>query len=135
VQDHRQEEGPGLAARVLGHPVHSPRRFVERFPSLVGLDRLVVHGVLVFALEDVAEHRAGVAVRRILLAGLEGHFSHRRTCVLPVQLLDDVPLGQLCRLHLALPGVLGQGHPADPDGGADGECEERPVPDNKNLHL
>ena len=95
----------------------APRRFVERFPGLVGLDRLVVDGVLVFALQDVAEHRAGVAVRRILLAGLEGHFYHRRTGVLPVQLLDDVPLGQLGHLHLALPGVLGQGHPADTDGG------------------
>ena len=31
VQDHRQEAGPGLAARVAGQPVHSPRRFVERF--------------------------------------------------------------------------------------------------------
>ena len=62
VQDHRQEVGPGLAARVPGHPVHRPRRLVEHFPGLVGLDRLVVDGVLVFALQDVAEHRAGVAV-------------------------------------------------------------------------
>src|SRR5262245_10132017 len=99
VQDHRQEAGPGLAARVPGHPVHRSRRLVERIPGLVGLDRLVVEGVLVLALQDVAEHRAGVAVRRILLAGLEGHFYHRRTGSLPVQLLDDVPLGQLGHLH------------------------------------
>ena len=68
VQDHRQEAGRGLAARVLGHPVHRPRRFVERLSGLEGLDRLVVDGVLVFALQDVAERRAGVAVRRVLLA-------------------------------------------------------------------
>jgi hypothetical protein len=132
VQDHRQEAGPGLAARVPGHPVHRSRRLVERIPGLVALDRLVVDGVLVFALQDVAEHRAGVAVRRILLAGLEGHFYHRRTGSLPIQLLDDVPLGQLGHLHVARPGLLGQGHPADTDGGADGEREEPPVYDNKN---
>src|SRR5262245_2374974 len=63
VQDHREEAGPGLATRIPGHPVHRPRRLVERVPGLVGLGRLVVEGVLVFALQDVAEHRAGVAVR------------------------------------------------------------------------
>src|SRR5262245_55681493 len=46
VQDHRQEAGPGLATRVPGHPVHRPRRFVERFPGPIGLDRLF-DGVLV----------------------------------------------------------------------------------------
>src|SRR5688500_5408678 len=35
VQDHRQEAGPGLAARVPGHPVHRSRRLVERIPGLV----------------------------------------------------------------------------------------------------
>src|SRR5262249_16866038 len=62
VQDHRQEAGPGLATRIPGHPVHRSRRLVERIPGLVGLDRLVVEGVLVFALQDVAEDRAGVTV-------------------------------------------------------------------------
>src|SRR6516162_8457004 len=95
VQDHREEAGPGLATRIPGHPMHRSRRLVERIPGLVGLDRLVVEGVLVFALQDVAEHRAGMAVRRILLAGLEGHFYHRRTGSLPVQLLNDVSLGKL----------------------------------------
>src|SRR5262249_41873076 len=66
VQDHREEAGPGLATRIPGHPVHRSRRLVERIPGLVGLDRLVVEGVLVFALQDVAEHRAGMAVRGIL---------------------------------------------------------------------
>src|SRR5262245_22396406 len=28
VQDHRQEAGPGLTARVPGHPVHRSRRLV-----------------------------------------------------------------------------------------------------------
>src|SRR5262245_39111162 len=37
VQDDRQEAGPGLVARVPGHAVHAPRRFVERFPGLVSL--------------------------------------------------------------------------------------------------
>src|SRR3954449_11891380 len=91
VQDHRQESGPGLVTRIPGHPVHRSRRLVERIPGPVFLDRLVVEGVLVFALQDVAEHRAGVVVRWILLAELEGHFYHRLTGSLPVQLLDDVP--------------------------------------------
>src|SRR5215831_15487376 len=62
VQDHREEAGPGLATRIAGHPVHRSRRLVERIPGLVFLERLVVEGVLVFALQDVAEHRAGVVV-------------------------------------------------------------------------
>src|SRR5215831_13280760 len=57
-----------------GPPGAQIRRLVECIPGLVGLDRLVVEGVLVFALQDVAEHRAGMAVRRILIAGPEGHF-------------------------------------------------------------
>src|SRR6516162_7600066 len=63
VQEHREEAGPGLATRIPRHPVHRSRRLVERIPCLVFLDRLVVEGVLVFALQDVAEHRAGMAVR------------------------------------------------------------------------
>src|SRR5512135_889267 len=63
VQDHREEAGPCLATRIPGHPVHRSRRLVERIPGLVFLDRLVVEGVLVFALQDVAEHRAGMVVR------------------------------------------------------------------------
>src|SRR4051794_7640203 len=63
VQDHCQEAGPGLATRIPGHPVHRSRRLVERIPGLVGLDRLVVEGVLVFAFQDVAEHRAGMVMR------------------------------------------------------------------------
>src|SRR5262245_21518324 len=99
VQGHRHEAGPGPGARVPSHPVQTPRRFVERVAGLVLLDRLVVDGVLVLALQDVAERRAGVAVRRILLAGPEGYFVHRRAGSLPAQLLDDVPLGQLGHLH------------------------------------
>ncbi len=63
VQDHRQEAGLGLAARIPGHAVHSSRGLVERIPSPVFLDRLVIEGVLVFALNDVAEHWAGMVVR------------------------------------------------------------------------
>ena len=83
--------------------MHAPRRFVESSSRLVSLDRLVIDGVLVFALQDVSEHRTSVAVRRIFLTGLEGHFHNRRTGVLPVQFFDDVPLGQLSHLYLALP--------------------------------
>src|SRR4051794_18117712 len=63
VQDQGEEAGPGLGTRIPGHPVHRSRRLVERIPGLVLLDRLVVEGVLVLALQDVAEHRAGMAVR------------------------------------------------------------------------
>src|SRR5262245_59272704 len=69
MQGHCQEAGPSLGARVPGHAMHAPRRFVKRFPGLVSLDRFVVDSVLVVAFKDVAEHRAGVAVRRIFLAG------------------------------------------------------------------
>ena len=42
VQGHRHEAGPGLGARVPGHPLQTPRRFVKRVAGLVLLDRLVV---------------------------------------------------------------------------------------------
>jgi hypothetical protein len=121
MQDHRQEASLSLAVRVLGDPVHRPRRFVERISGFVGLDRLIVDGVLVFAFQNVAEHRAGVAVRRILLAGPDSYYFDRRPGVFPVKLLDDVPLRQLGHFHLTLPGVLSQGHPAETDGEADGK--------------
>src|SRR6516162_412209 len=63
VQDHREEAHLRRLARVPRHPVDAAGRLVERIPGLVGLDRLVVEGVLVFALQDVAEHRAGMVVR------------------------------------------------------------------------
>src|SRR5262245_36855137 len=63
VQDHREEAGRGLATRIPGHPVHRSRRLVERIPGLVFLARPVVEGVRVFALQDVAEHRAGMVMR------------------------------------------------------------------------
>src|SRR3954451_9850569 len=110
VQDHREEAGPGLVTRIPGHPVHRSRRLVERIPGLVYLDRLVAEGVLVFALQDVAEHRAGMVVRRVLLAGLEGHFQHRRLRLLPVDLLGDVSLGKLGHLHGLVVAVVGCKH-------------------------
>src|SRR5262245_19796070 len=84
VQGYRHEAGPSLGARVPGHPVQTPGRFVERVAGLVLPDRLVVDGVLVLALQDVAERRAGMALRRILLTGPESHFVHHRTGNLPV---------------------------------------------------
>src|SRR5437588_6398923 len=53
VQDHRDEAGPGLATRIPGHPVQRPRWLLERIPGLVFLDRLVVEGVVVLALQGV----------------------------------------------------------------------------------
>src|SRR5690348_15987972 len=50
VQDHREEARLRRLARIPGHPVHRSRRLVERVPGLVGLDRLVLEGVLVLAL-------------------------------------------------------------------------------------
>src|SRR6516165_10388760 len=79
VQDHREEAGPGLATRIPGHPVHRSRRLVERIPGLVFFDRLVVEGMLVFALQDVAEHRAGMVFGYVL----EGEYEHA---------LDDEPV-------------------------------------------
>src|SRR4051794_33568782 len=63
VQDHREEARLRRLALVPRHPVDAAGRLVECVPGLVGPDRLVVEGVLVFALKDVAEHRAGMAVR------------------------------------------------------------------------
>src|SRR4051812_32939835 len=51
---------PGRARR---HPVQAPGRLVERLPGLEHFRGQVVDGPLVLALQDVAEHRAGVAVR------------------------------------------------------------------------
>src|SRR5262249_61035583 len=78
VQGHRHEAGPGLGARVPGHPVQTPRRFVERVAGLVLLDRLVVGGGLVLALQDIAERRAGRGGRGILLCGPPGRVCHPR---------------------------------------------------------
>src|SRR5262245_13762703 len=63
VQDHREEAHLRSLGRIPGHPVHRSRRLVERIPGLVFLDRLVVEGVLVFALQNVAEYRSGMVVR------------------------------------------------------------------------
>src|SRR4051794_7097886 len=69
VQDRREEARLRLLARVPRHPVDAPGRLVESVPGLVGLDGVVVQGVLVLALQDVAEDRPGMAVRRALLPG------------------------------------------------------------------
>src|SRR5262249_9785948 len=70
VQDHRQEAGPGLGARVPGHPVHRSRRLVERIPGLVGLDRFVVEGVLVFALHAIPDPPPPMLLRCLLFPPL-----------------------------------------------------------------
>jgi len=106
--------------------VDAPGRLVERVPGLVGRDGVVVEGVLVLALQDVPEHRPGVAVREDPSAGFDRHLLNRHLGVLPVQLLDDVPPGELGHLGPALLVVPGQHHPADPDG-AGGKRDEYPI--------
>ena len=54
-----------------------------------------------------------------------------------VQLFDDLPLGQLGNLHLALSNVLrvlGQGHPADGEHGESGDHEGSPAHGDISLH-
>src|SRR5262249_14865255 len=76
-------------------------------------DGVVVDGPLVLALEDVAERRAGVAVRRVGLARPQGHLDRRRLRLLPVELLGDVFPRERLHPSFAVFVMMGQGHPAD----------------------
>ena len=60
---------------------------------------LLVDGMLVLALQDVAEHRAGVAVQRTGLARFERHFHRRHLAFIPVERLGHAKVGALvaCR--------------------------------------
>src|SRR5262245_1150248 len=112
VQDHCQDARVALRGRVLRHAVQAAGRLVERVPRLERLGRLVVDGPLVLALQDVPDHRAGVAVRLASLTGVQRHFHDRYLRLLAVQLLDDVPRGD--RLHSVLLVMVSQAIPPTP---------------------
>src|SRR5262249_4774073 len=94
--------------------VQAAGRLVEGVTGLEDLGLVVVDGPLVLALQDVPERRAGVAVRRLHLARRQRHLDHRGFRLLPVQLLDDVLLGEHLDVSpaFAVLAVLCQTHPA-----------------------
>src|SRR5262249_35614548 len=108
-----------LLARVLRDAVQAAGRLVEGVADLERLGGVVVDGPLVLALEDVAERRAGVAVRRARLARPQGHLDRRGHRLLPVDLLGDVFLGERLDPSFAVFAVLRQGHPADRESAED----------------
>src|SRR5262245_41618900 len=115
VQDDGDEARLVLVAGIPADAVQAAGRLVEGVTGLEDLGLVVVDGPLVLALQDVPEGRAGVAVRRLHLARRQRHLDHRGLRLLPVQLLDDVPLGEQLDLNpaFAVSAVLRQGHPAD----------------------
>src|SRR4051812_40209349 len=70
VQDDGDEARLVLLAGVPADAVQAAGRLVEGVPGLEDLGLVVVDGPLVLALQDVAERRAGVPVRRLHLARL-----------------------------------------------------------------
>src|SRR5439155_22672563 len=102
-----------LVAGVLRDPGQASGRLVERIPCLQLLDGFVVDGPLVLALQDVAERRAGVAVRRAGLARPQGRLDRRCLRLPPVDLFGDVFLGERLHAAFAVLGMLRQGHPGD----------------------
>src|SRR5262249_40150913 len=90
MQHHGQDAGLALLARVPRHAVQAAGRLVEGVAGLERPDLVVVDGPLVLALEDIAEPRARVAVRRVRLARPQGHLDRRRLRLLPVDLFFDV---------------------------------------------
>src|SRR5262245_14322195 len=121
VQDDGDQARLVLLAGVPADAVQAAGRLVEGVPGLEDLGLVAVDGPLVLALEDVAERRTGMAVRRLHLAGRQRHLDHRGLRLLPVHLLDDVPLGEQLDLNasFAVSAVLRQGHPADGEGAKD----------------
>src|SRR5207244_12962626 len=103
VQDDSQHTSLGVA-RVLRDPVEAAGRLVEGVPGLERLGGLVVDGPLVLALDDVPEHRTGVAVRYAALTRLKRDLHRRRLGLLVVDLLSDVLLRERGHLRLALVG-------------------------------
>src|SRR5215472_6334323 len=114
VQDDGDEARLVLLAGIPADAVQAAGRLVEGVTGLEDLGLVVVDGPLVLALQDVPERRAGVAVRRLHLARHQRHLDRRGLRLLPVQLLDDLLLGE----HLdvipvfALLVVVGQAHPS-----------------------
>src|SRR5262245_28719385 len=114
VQDDGDEARLVRRAGVPADAVQAAGRLVEGVTGLEDPGLVVVDGPLVLALQDVAERRAGVAVRRLHLARRQRHLDHRGLRLLPVQLFDDVPLGEQLDVSpaFAVLVVVGQAHPA-----------------------
>src|SRR5262249_47427538 len=113
VQHHGQDARLALLARVPRDAVQAAGRLVKGVPDLQDLGGVVVDGPLVLALQNVAERRAGVAVRRAGLARPQGHLDRRRFRLLPVDLLGDVFPGESLHPAFAVFAVMGQRRPAD----------------------
>src|SRR5262249_20886898 len=115
VQDDGDEARLVRLAGVPAHVVQAAGRLIKGVAGLENLGLVAVDGPLVLALQDVAERRAGMTVRRLHLARRQRHLDHRGLRLLAVQLLDDIPLGE----HLdvipafAVLVVVSQAHPAD----------------------
>src|SRR5262249_32778465 len=114
VQDDGDEARLVLLAGVPADAVQAAGRLVEGVPGLEDLGLVVVDGPLVLALQDVPERRAGVTVRRLHLARRQRHLDHRGLRLLPVQLLDEVPLGEHLDVVPAFAVLVAvcQAHPA-----------------------
>src|SRR5262245_34230242 len=114
VQDDSDEARLVLLAGVPTDAVQAAGRLVEGVTGLEDLGLVVVDGPLVLALQDVPERRAGVTVCRLHLARRQRHLDHRGLRLLPVQLLDDVLLGEQLDVSpaFAVLAVLCQTHPA-----------------------
>src|SRR6516165_8091606 len=94
VQDDSDEARLVLVAGIPSDTVQAAGRLVECVTGLEDLGLVVVDGPLVLTLQDVPERRAGMTVRRLHLARRQRHLDHRGLRLLPVQLLDDVLLGE-----------------------------------------
>src|SRR5215469_361113 len=114
VQDNGDEARLVRLAGVPTDAVQAAGRLVEGVPGLEDLGLVVVDGPLVLALQDVPERRAGVTVRHLYLARRQRHLDHRGFRLLPVQLLDDVLLGEQLDVipAFAVLVVVGQADPA-----------------------
>src|SRR5262245_42174817 len=114
VQDDGDEARLLLLAGIPADVVQAAGRLVEGVAGLEDLGVIAVDGPLVLALQDVAERRAGMTVRRLHLARRQRHLDHGGLRLLPVQLLDDVLLGEQLDLSpaFAVFVVVCQAHPA-----------------------
>src|SRR5262249_49944365 len=125
VQDKGDQARLVLLAGIPADVVQTAGRLVEGVTGLEDLGLVAVDGPLVLALQDVAERRAGMAVRRLHLARRQRHLDHGGLRLLPVQLLDDVLLGEQLDLSpaFAVLVVLRQAHPAGREGAHDDDCQ------------
>src|SRR5262249_31028147 len=113
VQDDGDEARLVRLASIPADAVQAAGRLVEGVTGLKDLGLVVVDGPLVLALQDVPERRAGMAVRLLHLARRQRHLDHGGLRLLPVQLLDDVLLGEQLDVipAFAVLVVVCQAHP------------------------